>query len=113
MSKTKTELATRALSIVGKVQAGQTPAAEDLTLVEGVAEALVEQLNATQVCYVGDIDAVEDSYYLPLARRLALEIGPDFGLPAVDDDTIKAANAALRRLGWSGPTLAVVQAVSF
>lgn len=104
MSKTKTELATRALGILGKLEAGQSPAAEDLTLIEEVIDPLVSQLGLEGVTYVGDPDLIDDAVFLPLARRVALEVAPDFGLPAVDEATIEAANRPLYRLSASSPT---------
>lgn len=98
MPKTSEQLAIRALSILGKVQAGQTPATEDVAAVVDVIEPLVAQIGIGSVVYVGDLDSIDDAIFLPLARRLALEVAPDFGLPAVDKDTIDQQNAVLRAL---------------
>jgi len=113
MSKTKTELATRALQILGVAAAGQSASAEDLSLVEGVIDPLTAQLGIQGVAYVGDTDAIDDAVYLLLARRLALEIAPDFGLPAADDATILEAEKPLRRMSASGPTYAPQKAKYF
>lgn len=113
MTMTKTELATRALSILGKVEAGQTVAAEDLTLVEGVIDPLVAQLGIQGITYVGDSNDIADEVFLPLAKRLALEIAPDYGLPAADEAALEEANRPLRRMSMSGPAYTPLKAVYF
>lgn len=109
MPKTKTELATRALGILGKLEAGQTPSTEDLTLIEEMIDPLVAYLGLVDVIYIGDSDQIDDAAYLPLAARLALEIAPDFGLPAADTETKRDADRPLRRLAWAGPTYATLK----
>lgn len=113
MSKTKTELATRALQILGVAAAGQSVAAEDLTLVEGIVDPLVAQLGIQGVTYVGDTDEIDDAVFLPLARRLALEITSDFGMPAADEMTVLEADKPLRRMSASGPSYAPQKAKYF
>lgn len=104
MAKTSTDLATRALQILGTVSAGQAVAPEDLLLAEAQVEPLLAQLAQLGEIYFGEPDAIDDAAFLPLARRLALELAPDFGLPAPDIATVRAADAELRRLGWRVPT---------
>ena len=104
MSKTKTELATRSLGIMGTVEAGQLPAAEDLQTVSDLIDPLIAYLGLVNVIYVGDADEIDDAAFLPLAARLALEAAPDFGLPAADDDTKLNAEKPLRRLAASRPS---------
>ena len=113
MPKTSDELATRALSILGVLQAGQAPSAEDLAVVKAVISPLVAQLGLEGITYVGDEDEIDDAVFLPLARRLALEVAPDFGLPAVDEMTIQAANRPLRLLAAARPTSEVIPAEYF
>lgn len=98
MPKTREDLATRALVIINRAQAGQTPNPEDLASVDSVIDPLLAQLAIDEVVYIGDPDAIDDHLFLPLARRLALEIGPDFGLPAPDNVALETVNGAIRRL---------------
>lgn len=113
MPKTSDDLAIRALSILNKVQAGQEPYAEDVAAVKAVIGPLVAQLGLDGVTYVGDEDEIDDAVFLPLARRLALEVAPDFGLPAVDEATINAADRPLRRLSAARPSDQVIPAEYF
>lgn len=113
MPKTKTELATRALGILGKLEAGQDPAPEDLALVEVVIDPLVSYLGLVDVIYVGDPDMIDDAAFLPLAARVALEVAADFGLPAPDEDTKRNAERPLRRLSWSGPNYTTLKVQTF
>ncbi|WP_262298391.1 hypothetical protein [Microvirga sesbaniae] len=113
MTKTRTELATRALGILNLLQAGQAPHPEDLTAVAGIVDPLAAQLGLDNVIYVDDTDGIDDAVFLPLAARLALEIAPDFGLPAVDDATKARAEAPLRRLAARPPSYRPLTMTSF
>lgn len=104
MPKTKAELATRALGIMGILEAGQTPSAEDLATVSALIDPLASYLGLVNVIYVGDTEDIDDAVFLPLAARLALEAAPDFGLPASDDETKLDAEKPLRRLAASRPS---------
>lgn len=113
MSKTKTELATRALQILGVVAAGQSVSTEDLALVEGIIDPLAAQLGIQGATYVGDTDEIDDAVFLPLSKRLALEVAPDFGLPAADEATLIEAEKPLRRMSATAPSYAPQKATYF
>lgn len=113
MAKTSLDLATRALQILGTVSAGQPVSSEDLFLAMSQVDPLLAQLAQLGEIYFGEADAIDDAAFLPLARRLALELAPDFGLPAPDLGTIRAADAELRRLAWRAPAAQPVVADYF
>ena len=113
MPKTSDDLAKRALGILGKLEAGQTPNPEDVDAVKAVIAPLVSQLGLESVTYVGDENEIDDPVFLPLAKRLALEVAPDFGLPAADEAAIQDANMPLRRLSATRPTGIPVRAEYF
>lgn len=104
MPNTSEDLAAEALGIVNVLQAGQDPNPEDLAYVLKVIPRLVAQVGIGGVVYVGDADDIDDAIFLPLAGRLALEIGPRFGLPAVDKATKVESDATLRALAGSKPS---------
>lgn len=81
MAKTSNELATRALRFLGVVGAGQTASAEDLQIATDAIEPVFSQLAVRKIIYVPDLDAIDETYFLPLARILAAAIAPDFGIP--------------------------------
>ena len=113
MPKTNDDLAKRALAILGKIEARQTPNPEDVDAVKAVIPALVMQLGIENVTYVGGESEIDDAVFLPLAKRLALEMAPEFGLPAPDEAAILDANMPLRRLSASRPTGATVRVEYF
>lgn len=96
MAKTTDDLILEVLDIVGAAAAGQTPPAEDREKVEQSVTPLLEQLARMQVVYIPNPDAIDESVFLPLAMRLALQIGPKFGLPAMTPDQRRAADSEIR-----------------
>lgn len=98
MPYTSDDLAKRALGYLQLRQAGQEPAPEDIAGIQEYIEPLVEQLGIGGVAYVGDTNQIDGSFFLPLAKRLALEAAPEFGQPAADIGTTQELEAVLRAL---------------
>lgn len=103
MPKTSEELKTEALSILTGMDPNQEPEVEELTAVGKYLDPLIEQLAADGVCVVQDIEAIPDSWFLPLARLLANVAGPRFGSP-MNEDAKLIDERALRRLTAAPPT---------
>jgi len=105
MTKTRNDLAQRALQRLGVVGAGQAASAEDMAIALAQIDPLYAELVSRDVMAGVDMDAIPDEYYLPLADRLAAELGPDFGIPNVDT---QATEMRLRRMfaaDYQNPTL--------
>jgi hypothetical protein len=98
MPYTSTDLATRALGFLQLRQAGQVASPEDLEAVLEFVDPLIEQLGIGGVAYVGDSDNIEGSFFLPLAKRLALEVAAEFGLQLPDIGTVQDLEATIRAL---------------
>lgn len=98
MPYTSDDLARRALGYLQLRQAGQEPNPEDVEGIQEYIEPLTEQLGISGVAYVGDSDQIEGAFFLPLAKRLALEAAPEFGQPVVDIGTIQQVEAVIRAL---------------
>lgn len=96
MAKTSDQLILRALTIVGVTAQGQAPTADDIQIVRDQLTPMLEQLAMMETVYIPDQDAIDEAIFLPLATRLALQIGPDFGLPAMTPDQRKAADHEIR-----------------
>lgn len=96
MAKTSDELILRALTKVGVVSQGQTPTNDDRELVADQINPLLEQLARMDVVYIPDPDNIDESVFLPLALRLALQIGSDFGLPEMTLEQELSANFRIR-----------------
>lgn len=80
--KTTRDLVYRAATELGRLYAGDALSAEDYETIEDLVEPLVEQLNALDVVYIDDINAIDPKYFLPLARLLAIEASGSFGSDA-------------------------------
>lgn len=82
-AKTTEELIYRAMTEMGRLYTGDAPSDEDYDTVEALVEPLVEQLNAQEIAYIDDIDAIDPKWFLPLARLVAIEAAPSFGNSAI------------------------------
>ena len=103
LTKTRTDLIRRAATELGKLVSGQTLEAEDSDTIDGLVDPLIRQLSMNAVVEIGDVEAIEPEYFLPLARLLANESAPSFGIPKSAD--IQAAEERmLRRLTATRPT---------
>jgi hypothetical protein len=114
MPKSQTELCIRALNKVGVVGGGQSPAAEDLALVQDALAPLVAELSSlgvvTSIDLSDDTDALEidDDIFQGVATVLALDIGPEFGKPMASDVDRQSAMNVLRRITACRPTYQVL-----
>lgn len=87
MAKTRGDLVDRALKMLGAVGSGQTASAEDTTLVDGLLNAVLDELHRRGVIYVGNrgtqgnltTGSFADAEFIPLAASLAKAAAPDFG----------------------------------
>lgn len=93
--KTRTELITKALGLLGIIQVGQDPSAEDAELVNGYLDGKFSELARRQILYVQNCDSIDDEYFLPLAKIIANACGPEFG-QAYSPDTDAREEQRLR-----------------
>lgn len=103
VTKTREDLIARALTELGKLVAGQNVEEEDEQTVDDLVDPLLRQLAIDGVVYIGDADAIEPEYFLPLGRLLANEAGPSFGIPK-NEEAKRLDEAILRRLTAGRPT---------
>lgn len=114
MSKTRTQLANRALEKLRVVGLGQSPEAEDTETVDGVIDSFAEFLTSTTppIYTIADLSDIEESAFEWLADYLAYFVAQDF--QKVQDDGIRQrAEYMLRRLTTSGPTFETLRAEYF
>lgn len=100
---TSTDLVTKALGFLGKLEAGQTVAAEDSAFVTQYIQGMLDDLADRDVIYVDDASSFSDSYVQWLGMRLAVIVAPDFGVMQLAGgltlpDAISLSETALRRL---------------
>lgn len=87
----------RAGKNLGLIEPGEALSAEDSDTLDGLVDPLLSQLAADGIVYVGDTEAIELEYFMPLARLLANMAGPDFGSP-INDAAKQEDERLLRRL---------------
>lgn len=102
MSKTRIDLITRTLQVLGVLATGQTMAAEDQQLISDNLDAVLEELAGDEIVYVPDADEIEDAIFPSLAICVADRMAVDFGT-AIDVNKVGTAEARLRRIGRNGP----------
>lgn len=110
MPRTRSDLITRALGLLGIIQAGQDPSAEDVELVDGYIDGKREEIARRRVLYIQNIDAIDDEYFLPFARIIANAVAPEFGQPrdpGVDLDAERTLREMQREPGVSETVRAV------
>ena len=79
--RTRTELINQALLNLGAVAVGQAVDADTSSLVDGLIDGLIAELERRDVIYIQDITTygIEDEFFQPLARILAWRAAPAFG----------------------------------
>lgn len=123
-AKTTQELIYRAMTELGRLYSGEAPSDADYDTVNALVEPLVEQLNAEEIAYIDDIDAIDPKWFLPLARLLAIEASGSFGNDAIGTliSRNRAANvdalrdrehATLRRINATRGTGEVLKATYY
>ena len=86
MPRTRTDLVTEVLQLLGVTQVGQPISAEDAEVVGAKIGSVFARLARRNVLYVQD-DAIDDEYFDTLAVIVANNVGPKFGQsfdPATD-----------------------------
>lgn len=76
--KTRSDLVTRSLEILGASPAGQNPAAEDVALVDAQVDAVVDRLSSEAI-YTAGPDNIALDVFEQLAVCLADAVSADFG----------------------------------
>lgn len=103
LTKTRTDLIERAATELGVLPSGQSLSDEDAAVISNLLDPLLRQLSLDGVVDIGDADAIESEYVLPLARLLANEAGPSFGF-AYSREVKLENERQLRRLTATRPS---------
>jgi hypothetical protein len=112
LSKTRTQLIERAAKDLGIIEPGETLSSEDSDTFDGLVDPLIAQLSADGIVTIQDDEAIENEYFLPLARLLANVAGPDFGSP-INEQAKAVDEQILRRLASTRPSYAPAQGEYF
>lgn len=103
ITKTRTDLVERAATELGVLPAGQPLSEEDAATIGALIDPLLRQLARDGVVDIADADAVAAEFFLPLARLVANEASPSFGM-AYSLDAKLENERLLRRLTAVRPT---------
>ena len=111
MAKTRTQLIHQTLYNLGVLPIGQNPGTEEYNQVNLLVDAMLEDLIARDVCYIEDVDAIEEKYFLHLAHVLAGQSQSLFGMqndPALTARGIKGEQD-LKRVASTRPTYGALE----
>lgn len=103
LSKTRTQLIERAAKDLGIIEPGETLSTEDRDTFDGLVDPLIAQLSADEIITIQDDEAIENEYFLPLARLLANIAGPDFGSP-INEEAKLRDEQVLKRMASTRPS---------
>jgi len=106
ITKTRAQLKTRAGKSLAIIEPGEALSTEDDATLDDLVDPLIAQLAADNVVYIDDSEAIDVTYFLPLARLLANLAGPDFGSPINEEAQVRDENI-LKRLASTRPTYEV------
>ena len=112
ITKTRIDLIARAASELGVLSSGQPLSDEDAAAIGALVDPLLRQLALDDVADVADAGAIPSEYFLPLARLLANEASPSFGI-AYSLDAKLENERQLRRLAATRPTRESLKATYF
>lgn len=79
ITKTRAQLREQAATELGIIGSGQSLSAEDADTLDNYIDPLVLDLSIRGIVYIGDTDAVESEFFLPLAKLLGNEAAVSFG----------------------------------
>ena len=106
MPKTRAELVNRALSNLGALPVGQTASTQEYASVDNLVTPTLESLQARDIYWVSDENAIEDAAFMALGHCLAWNCAPEFGLH--DDASLAALSQQgevhLKTIQSEGPT---------
>jgi len=90
-TKTQAELIVAILEDLVVLSAGQSVAQEDADVIIRRLSPKVEELNAKDIAFISDLDAIDDAMFLPLVKIMAAEVCPAFGIKGADRDRLQKA----------------------
>ena len=115
----RAQLVTRALRVLGVVPAGQTPDAEDASVVDDLVIPLLARLNAEKITYhvdqegnvtqLDDPDAIPAKAFMDVAILLADVAKQDFGIAALPQADPAMSEKRLRSVWSVGPSVEVYE----
>jgi len=91
MARTQAELVVAIAENLGVLAAGQSVSAEDNVVIVRRLQPKNEELNARAICFIPDLDDIEDAFFLPFAAVMAAELAGAFGIIGSQKQALDAA----------------------
>ncbi len=112
ITKTRTELIERAATELGALPSGGELDDDERETIDNLVDPLRDRLSADGVVEIGDLEAIESKYFIPLAMLLANDAAPSFG-QAYSLDKKNEFERQLRRLSATRPTYETLRATYY
>ena len=112
ITKTRDQLIDRAAVNLGLVQPGEALSSEDHDTLDNLVDPILSQLQADNIVYIDDSEAIDVSIFLPLAAVLANYAGPSFGEP-INDGALARDQMTLKRISSTRPTYVVSEGLYY
>ncbi len=115
VTMSRDQLVLRAHSVLGLAMVGQTPAQDDLDVIDALVEPTIDRLNALGitsntdlfgvVTQLDDPEAIPSAQFMDVAILLADALKQDFGLAALPQNNPAESEIRLRTILSTGPTM--------
>jgi len=110
-TRSRRQLAERALRVLGVVPNGQVPDDDDYAVVDNFVEPLLARLDGEGITTIDDANAIPAAQFLDVAVLLADAAKADYGLAALPLTDPTQSEVRLRTIVSTGPTLEEVTVV--
>lgn len=102
MSKTRTEIQFKVVSILVGGDVGFDPSPEDAETVDGYIDSEVAELNADGAAYISDPDNLDDELFVPFCKLVANAAAEEFGGKS-DEGMARTQRNIIKRLSAQKP----------
>ena len=92
MSKTRTDIQFKALSILVGGDIGTLPSAEDATTIDGYIDDVVAEINADGTTYISDPNDLADELFLTFCKLVANAAAEEFGTVSNEQNAVAWRN---------------------
>ena len=92
MSKTRTDIQFKALSILVGGDIGANPSAEDATVINGYIDDVVAEVNADGTTYISDPNDLPDELFLTFCKLVANSAAEEFGTVSNEQNAMQWRN---------------------
>jgi hypothetical protein len=92
MSKNRTDIQFKVLSILVGGDIGTNPSAEDATVIDGYIDDVMAEVNADGTTYISDPDDLPDELFLTFCKLVANAASEEFGTVSNEQNAVQWRN---------------------